>query len=228
MPLEYLYLLATLPVLIIWLIFFLLRRDLRKEMIELSILIGVLSVLTSYYWWTVDWWHPPTMTGTRVGIEDFLLGFGMGGIMAVIYEVVVARRYSKRRASSQGMYGFFVILFLLAQTTQWLFYGVGITSFYATTTAMILVSAVMLCIRKDLIVDAMVSGFLSAIVSMVFYATIILVSPEWIENTYIFNTLSGIRVVGVPVEEFIFWFLAGMVFGPFYEFWKGLRLKKVA
>jgi len=38
--------------------------------------------------------------------------------------------------------------------------------------------------------------------------------------------LSGHRITGIPVEEIIFWFLAGFLFGPFYEYWQGVRLRR--
>ncbi|KKU68319.1 MAG: hypothetical protein UX89_C0005G0033 [Parcubacteria group bacterium GW2011_GWA2_47_16] len=225
--LQYVYLIATIPALVIWLGFYLGRKDLRREMLSMSLLIGFLSVATSYYWWTVDWWHPLTITGTKVGIEDFLIGFGSGGIMAVSYEVLLTKRYSKRHAQSHGLYDFFLILLILSQITSFLFYVIGLTSFYASSMAMLLVALAMFFVRRDLIVNGIISGLLMAIISVLLYGTIFFVSSGWIDSTYYFNTLSGIRVGGVPVEEFVFWFLSGLVFGPFYEFWRGLRLKKV-
>lgn len=35
-----------------------------------------------------DWWHPPTITGTRIGIEDLLYAIGNGGVLAVLYTIV--------------------------------------------------------------------------------------------------------------------------------------------
>ncbi len=224
---QYAYLIATFPALLIWLGFYLQRKDLRREMLSMGFLIGFLSVATSYYWWTVDWWHPLTITGTKVGIEDFLMGFGSGGIMAVAYEVLLAKGYSKRHAESHGVYDFFLILLILAQVTSWLFYGVGLTSFYSSAIAMFSVALVMFFVRRDLIVNGVLSGFLMVLISIVFYGTVLLVSSGWVDSTYYSGTLSGMRIGGVPIEEFIFWFLSGLVFGPFYEFWRGLRLKKI-
>jgi hypothetical protein len=62
-------------------------------------------------------------------------------------------------------------------------------------------------------------------ISFLPYFTIMLVSPGWIAQTYYFNHLSGILILGIPIEEVIFWFLAGVVFGPFYEYWKCEYLK---
>src|ERR1035437_8729952 len=84
-PDKYIYLLALIPFCLIWVFLFTKRKDLRKEMLSVSILIGILSVVTSYLWWTKDWWRPLTVTGTVVGIEDFTMGFASGVIISIIY-----------------------------------------------------------------------------------------------------------------------------------------------
>lgn len=98
--------------------------------------------------------------------------------------------------------------------------------FLGQHVAMILVAIIMLVSRKDLFYNSLLSGLLMCIVSFFFYITIILLSPTWIDSTYL-SGLSGMRWIGVPIEEFIFWFLSGMVFGPFYEYWQGERLKRL-
>ncbi len=65
------------------------------------------------------------------------------------------------------------------------------------------------------------------VASLAFYYPIILLSPGWVETTYMLEKLSGILITGVPLEEFIFWFLAGVIFGPLYEYWQGERLRKM-
>ncbi len=191
-----------------------------------SIMIGGLSVATAYHWWTVDWWHPATITGTRVGIEDFATGFFSGGIMAVAYEVVLRRRLYKVKAKPQHL-GALSVLLLLGCLTSWLFWGVGITSFYASTVAMTIAAMGVFWDRRDLIIDGIASGVLMATLAVSFYAVIIYISPEWITQTYHWDALSGILIKGIPIEEFIFWFLAGVLFGPFYEYAKSDGLRRL-
>jgi len=192
-------------------------------MLVMSLLIGLLSVATSYYWWTIDWWRPPTLFGTKVGIEDFILGFVTGGVMATIYEVLFKRTFYKRKSHHHINDGL-TILFLLGMVTSWVFYSLQLTSFLASTFAMTLAVIVILLVRRDLLWDSFLSGILTVIVSMLFYVSILVLSPEWIEVTYQ-SALSGIKLFLIPIEEYIFWFLAGMVFGPFYEYWQSQRLK---
>ncbi len=224
LPLEYAYLAGALALCVVWSAFFFVRKDVRKEMLVMSALIGVLSVVTAQYWWTVDWWRPATMTGTKIGIEDFLTGFASGGIMAVVYEVLFRKRLSRTRTKCSHCPGPFTILLLLALLTSWFFWGVGITSFWASTMAMAAAASLLLYFRRDLFINGLLSGILMAGISLVFYATILLLSPGWVAATYQFETLSGFLVFGIPIEEFVFWFLAGLVFGPFYEYWKEQQL----
>lgn len=222
---EYAYLVATVPLLLVWTAFFLLRKDVRKEMLVMSFGIGVLSVVTAHYWWTVDWWHPPTITGTRVGVEDFLAGFGSGGIMAVAYEVLFRKRHYRMRRLCFHCPGPLTLLLLLAFLMSWLVWGSGVTSFWGSTIAMSSVAALLFYFRRDLFINGILSGLLMAIIALPSYFLIMTVAPSWIGSVYDFNFLSGKLLLGIPVEEFVFWFLAGMVFGPFYEYWQGERLR---
>lgn len=221
------YLIGDIVLLAVWLILFYVRKDLRSGMLIMSLLVGVLSMATSYYWWTSDWWHPINITGSRVGLEDFLMGFSSGGIMATIYEEVFRKRLYRCRLKNHSS-GALVVLSLLAQITAFCFWGWHFTSFVASAIAMVLVGLYMSYYRDDLAVAGLVSGILMAAVSLLFYRSIIFIYPDWVKETYFLNHLSGILLFGIPIEEFIFWFLAGYVFGPFYEYWKEEGLRRVA
>jgi len=90
---SYAYLAGSLAMLFIWLILYLLRKDTRREMWALGIYSGIASLIASWLWWTKDWWFPPNIMNTRVGIEDFIIGFSCGGIAAVIYEEVFKKDF---------------------------------------------------------------------------------------------------------------------------------------
>lgn len=97
-PYKYTYFVGTIIFFIPWLILYLWRKDIRKQMLQLSIWVAIGSLITAYFWWTIDWWRPETITGTRIGLEDLLLGFSNGGIAAVIYEEVFRKRLYRRVA----------------------------------------------------------------------------------------------------------------------------------
>jgi hypothetical protein len=147
-PLQYAYLVGDVVFLAIWLVLYAVRADIRREMVVMSFIIGVVSVLTAYFWWTHDWWHPLTITHTRVGIEDFLAGFSSGGIMATVYEVVFKKHYYRRKPDHHHPGGL-TILLLLALLTFWLIGVVGITSFWASTAALVIIATILFSFRKE-------------------------------------------------------------------------------
>lgn len=94
---------------------------------------------------------------------------------------------------------------------------VGLTSFWSSAISMFLVVIFIIFVRRDLFFNSLISGVAMMCISIFFYLVIILISNTWINNTYL-HGLSGLNFFTIPIEEFVFWFLAGMWVGPFYEF----------
>jgi len=70
----------------IWLFLFWRVPQHRKNMIFFGLLLAGPAMIGEYLWWTKDWWHPQTITGTRVGIEDFIASFTHLTIPSFIYK----------------------------------------------------------------------------------------------------------------------------------------------
>ena len=71
---NHLYLLWSFLFGTIWIIFYFIRKDLRRIMIKISFVFGLAGILSELVY-IIDWWKPLTITGTSVGVEDFLIGF---------------------------------------------------------------------------------------------------------------------------------------------------------
>lgn len=225
-PNTYGYLLGTIIFFIPWIFFFIKRKDLRKEMLLTSILVAFGSVFTAYYWWTVDWWHPQTITGTKVGIEDFLLGFSNGGIGAVAYEVVFKKRFYKYNDASRKSESLSVGLVTLA-LLSFGFWGLRMTSFWACVLALVAGIFLMFFYRKDLLINGIISGLLMMLISIPAYIIPDLVSPNLLNNSWYYHLLSGIRIIGIPIEDLIFYILFGIWIGPLYELYYSKKLKRL-
>ena len=100
----YFYLCGTIVYVLVWLVLFLKRPDLRKEMLVMSVLFGIGALVTAKLY-LADWWRPATVTGTAVGIEDFLFGFSAAGIAAVCYEELFRKRLRRDRRLQMGLGG---------------------------------------------------------------------------------------------------------------------------
>jgi hypothetical protein len=159
-----------------------------------------------------------------VGIEDFIMGFSAGGIMAVIYKTLFNDALYLRYKSRINRLTVFILMLFMALLTAWLIFIIGISTFWASVISMLLVILFIDYGRKDLVLDSFVSGTTMMIISILFYLVIVLLSKTWVDNTYL-QGLSGVRLYTIPIEEFVFWLLAGMWVGPLYEYATGKRIR---
>ena len=223
LPFQYIYLLFTLICFIPWFIFYLYRKDLRREMLVMSIFLALYGVFVDYAWYTVDWWQPQTITGTRVGIESFLLGFTNGGVISVLYSVVFNKKSKKYKKSpnTTGAISLIVFEILFISALFWVF---RIPSPIASSMGIAVTGVLLVIMRKDLLANALMGGLLTLLLSLPIYYLLTHFYPHFAQQTYLLDRLSGLIFIGIPVEDFIFYFLVGFLFAPFYKFWQNERL----
>lgn len=227
-PIQYGYTIGLVLPTALWFVLYVGRPDLRKELLALSWRLAFASAATAYLFWTIDWWHPGTLTGTRVGIEDFVLGFAAGSL-AIFYEIIYAKRHARiPRTQRHQRLDPHLIMLLVFLSIGFLTYGFGLTSFVSTISTLTVATAVIWYYRPDLIRDSIAGGIWTTIFSLAGYVPILMFVPGWVDATYDFRYLSGNLVGGIPIEEFVFWFFAGMFFGPVWEYWKYERVRKTA
>src|SRR5262245_25242560 len=89
---RYIYLVASSAFLLPWALIFWRRADLRREMLWISALSVSSALPFEYFFWTRDWWHPLTLTGTPIGIEDVVYAVGQGGLFATLFCVLFRQR----------------------------------------------------------------------------------------------------------------------------------------
>lgn len=218
------YLIANAALLLVWLLLFLWRKDTHKEMLIISTLFGIAG-LASEPIYTIDWWQPLTITGTRVGIEDFLFGFWVGGISAVIYEIVFKKKVRPRKIGTNYKP---INLVTLNIVLALLFFGgffiLRLNSFYASIFAFTPLILFIWIKRSDLIINSLFSGLLLSAVGLLWFWVPELITPGWIKTHWLFENLSGVLILKAPLEDLIWGFLAGAFIGPLYEFWQQVKL----
>src|SRR5688572_29267623 len=86
MDIKYSYLGYSLIFLLLWIVFYILRPDLRRRMLLFSLIITPLGPL-SEFWFLRDYWRRPTVMGTPISIEDAIFAFAIAGIAYSIHKV---------------------------------------------------------------------------------------------------------------------------------------------
>ncbi len=221
---QYAYLLGNLFFIIVWVALFIYRRDLRKEMLIMSLVIAPMGPISEIFYLR-DYWHPELFNGWAIGIEDLIFGFAIGGIAAVIYEELFGKKHVKRHLAAHPKWMFAVAIFGIA----WMFIGnmlLGFNSIYVSILGFLIIGTSILFFRHDLLKDALFSGLLVGGIMFLFYLIFGVIFDGLVQKWWLLKNISGILVFGAPLEELMWGFGWGFVAGPAYEFINGLRFKK--
>lgn len=189
--------------------------------------IGAIGSFAAQKYQLVDWWSPQTVTNTPRGIEDLLLGFSNAGIATVLYvEIAKKRLYHKRKGDhSKGL----AILCLFTVLIFWFcFNKLQVGTFISMMIALLIYSGIMLTLRRDLLASSLANGILMVALAIPVYLTLSLLSPGAAEKIYIYPLITNTTINHIPLEEFIFYFVFGVMVALMYEYWQGLRLRSFA
>ncbi len=225
---KFIFLLLTLLFVAPLAVVYLIRNDLRKMIIKSSI-AGGLAGLISEYWYFQDYWRPPSLLGqSRISVEDFLFGFGVTGLAVVGYKFLAKRqlesgKYPKHHALFGGM-------FLVGIISMLVFNGaLHINSILVSSLAFLAFSALILILRKDLLISCVMSGLLVAGFAFLAYLFLFgLLSPHYWDRYWLLaGTKFGIKLFGsVPLTELLWYFSWGSLAGISYEFVSGKGFRK--
>lgn len=82
--------------------------------------------------------------------------------------------------------------------------------------------------RPDLKKKMIVSAFIFLALYLVYFWTLIAISPGYVEQVWNLEAISGILIIGIPLEELLFAFSFGFIWSSIYEHlaWKKLTLIK--
>ena len=112
-----------------------------------------------------------------------------------------------------------IILFV---ATTWL----HINSVYVSVMGFGVVGSMIVWRRPDLLRDALMSGFLMAIITFSVEEIWLLFYPNAFQIFWQLDNVSNLLFLRVPIEEIWYSFAWGTAIGPMYELIAGLRLRK--
>ncbi len=210
--------------LVVWGVVFLLLKDKgsRKEMLVVSLWTSLLGLTEPIF--VPEYWNPPSLfdLAQRTGfdIESFLFSFGVGGLTVVVYEWIFKIRHEKVSLAErhQSRHKFHWLALLSAPVVFFaLLVFVNINPIYSAFIAMMIGGFFAWYCRPDLKKKMVVSAFLFLGLYYVYFLTLIIMFPGYVERVWNMATISGIIVLGVPLEELMFAFGLGFLWSSVYE-----------
>lgn len=216
---EIAYLVAAIIFIITWLIFFKLRKDLRREMIIMSLLAVPLCLFD--LWAVPLYWEPATLFNIPVGIEGVIYSFSLGGLAAVLYAEVAHKRLQKvhkwHKSAALLVFAVTLVVFFLLAVAK---IATPVIILYITLLAGL---GVALYLRKDLVRSTIIGAVCFGVLYFVLVKIWLIMYPDAV-NWFVFHGLPPLRLWGVPLWELLFGTIFAAYWGNIYEILFGYRL----
>lgn len=208
-----------------------LRPDLRRPM-AVTALFSLPFGLTES-WFYPEYWQPKFLfdLADRIGfgIEDLLFVAALGAFTATAYPCVANKRFVPM--TRRGVRARLWRPALVFASALLLVLGLrlaGVPTIYAVCATMLGVTAVMLCLRRDLIAACFGGGFSTLLVYAVLCQIFQWLLPGVFDLAWNTELLTNRHVLGVPLEELMYGFSAGFSGSAVYPFFRDQRLEAVS
>jgi hypothetical protein len=219
---SFAYLILSTALFVVWLVLYGIRKDLRATMFRVSLVTALLGVTEPLF--VPKYWNPYTLFDlarrTRFDLESLLFSFAIGGIVFAAYEVLFRmapsesmgserheRRHRHHILALAAPYVVFVIVAVLTHLNPIYSSAIALTAGFLAT----------LYCRPDLWLKMIVSGGLFLAVYFIVFVLFNLAFPGYVVAVWKLPAISGVRLVGVPLEELMFAFTFGLYWSSVYE-----------
>jgi len=219
---AYAYFLVSAALLLVWMILYAVRADLRSKVVWVSLGTMVMGLTEPLF--VPEYWDPPTLWNlarrTGFDIESLIFSFAVGGIVFALYHVIFGaapdqsiaheRHQSRHRyhllavVSGPGLFS--VLLFLT-----------NLNPIYSASIGMLGGFVAALYCRPDLWLKMVSSGFLFFGVYFAVFSLFNLGFPGYVLAVWNLTAVSGVLIWGVPAEELMFAFAFGLYWSSVYE-----------
>lgn len=221
---HYSYLVGVLIFWAAWILCSILGKNYRSQ-IRWGTLIAAPMALTSILF-VPQYWTPPSLFNLdqkiRVGIEDFLWAAAVGGIASVAGELLLKERLATLRSQPRKRHYLpflaIVVAFVLLDLRP------PHNTMDNTIFAFAVGAVVIAFLRSDLIVLMFVSALSFTLLYFFLFLCVLFLYPDFVRRFYTIQNLSGIYVLGVPIEELLFASTGGAIWSVAYEYVQGYRL----
>lgn len=170
-----------------------------------------------------EYWNPPSLfdLAQRTGfdIESFIFCFAIGGIGAVLYNVLtkqdlVPMSEAEKRHPLHRFHRFALLTPFVAFVPLYL---LPWNPIYPAIACLVLGAIAAVICRPDLKAKTFVGGFIFLGFYALFMLGLRLFAPGYIEQVWNLPGLSGMLIYGVPLEELLFGFTFGSYWTGVYE-----------
>ena len=227
-PDHYVWFVWSSAFLIPWLYAYLAFPHQRKAMLWASLFTMPFGLTEPLF--VPAYWNPPSLfdLAQRTGfdIESLIFSFAIGGIGAVLYNILtgrapVALSLVERTAQRHKVHAWALAIPFISFPLLYLFHWNPI---YPAIIAMTLGAFTALFCRPDLAAKMGLSSILFLAYYIAFLLGVERTAPGYIERVWNLRALSGLDIAGLPIEELLFAAAFGAYWSSIYEHFTWRRL----
>lgn len=229
------FLFTSLLLFLVWLVLVLCSSRTRREQMIMSVVglivaPGVLLIAANDYQSII------TKPLATFGIENLLFSFSLFGIAAVIYQVLIGAhthkiRGTRYRASHPAVHWYIHLLIVLG---LWIFLSLLLVDVFemealrALIVGGLLIGVYTIADRKDLLLDALLSGvFMTILIFLMEHIFFVQLFPEAANSFWRWEDFTTFFIGGIPLEELLWAAVVGFAIGPMYEWLRRYELKEI-
>ncbi|MEO6110177.1 MAG: hypothetical protein ABIP50_04160 [Candidatus Saccharimonadales bacterium] len=215
----YLYLLGSVIALAMVTVIFIMRKDMRRFIVQAGIIGGFLSVITEF-WFYKDYWRIPSTAGIATpSIDDFICGFAFVALSATVYPFIYKLSF---KSSNGGWRPFIIPLVVFSLASMVLFVSIlKVNSIILASAIPLVVTAYVLIRMPNLYKRAIFGATFLGILAFVTYGILFgIVSPYYIDNYFLLahHPLNPNPFGFIPLSELMWFISMGAVGGVLYEY----------
>ena len=221
--LPYFYTISSFFFLAIWFVLYIFLPQCRRSIFWTSWNFAPAGPITEY-WHYSEYWYPPYLVDIIIGnwhfgVEDYILAFSIAGISSAIFEIlafkkglenipaVSAKTYFKMKF--WGVIGFGLMIIIAS---------VGLNSTIAIILTMAIVALIIQYRHLNIFSLAIRGAVIFTIIYWLYFIILLIpIFPSVIKTYWNLKNTCGIRLTGIPIEEFIWAFFACLFAGPVYR-----------
>lgn len=231
---QYTWLIWSLILLTTWLAVYLSlkSKEGKKEMFVVSLWTSLLGLTEPFF--VPEYWNPPSLFDlahkTGFDIESLLFAFGIGGLAAVIYERIFQTRHEAITPEEKYQLRYnchWLVLFSAPAIFSLLWLFTNLNPIYSASSALIGGGLAIWYCRPDLKKKMLASAFIFLGIYFLYFLTLIALYPGYVGKVWNLPALSGILVLGIPLEELIFAASFGFLWSGIYEHFTGRKIKQL-
>lgn len=220
-PEQYIWFVWSTAFLIPWALLYIAFPAYRRAMVWASLFTMPFGLTEPLF--VPEYWSPPSLFNlalrTGFDIESLIYCFGIGGVGAVLYNVLTRRRLAPISGAEKQLP--LHRYHLLALTTPFIafpvLYPLPWNPIYPGIVAMVIGAAANIVCRPDLKNKTWIGGVLFLGYYALFFWGMELTAPGYVDRVWNLEALSGIKVLGLPLEEILFAAAFGMYWSGVYE-----------